>query len=108
MFFDQRETERGAVDRSSALPFLWRENAQRAPGEPGMAQLARRDRARKTRLLVETANLIAAAHAVVIVVVGTGNKLCAGSTAGKLKVGHCQQVMAWQSSAACRIAASVL
>ncbi|CPR63703.1 Uncharacterised protein [Salmonella enterica subsp. enterica serovar Bovismorbificans] len=47
------------------------------------------NRAQKTRLLVETANLIAAAHAVVIVVMGTGNKLWrAGSTAGKLKVGH--------------------
>ncbi len=77
-----------------------------------MAWLCAAGIAHRKHLLVET-TVIAAAHAVVIVVMGTGNKLWrAGSTAGKLKVGPLQSagdgVAVKKSSAACRIAASRL
>ena len=88
MFFDQRETERGARVSGEDHPPAGEEDAERTRGTHRIV-MRRRQRVEVARFSVNPADLIAAADTVVVIVMGAWDKLRRpGAAAGELEKGH--------------------
>ena len=88
MFFDQRETQRGARVSGEDHPPAGEEDAERTRGTHRIV-MRRRQRVEVACLSVNPADLVAAADTVVVIVMGTRDQLRRpGAAAGELEKGH--------------------